>query len=1417
MPPTMLLDTLAAVRRRVRLMTAAFGVGVAAASAVALLLALILLDYTLNLPAVPRAVLAVSALIAVSFVVARWIARPLVRRLPLGEVAGRLEAAFPQFQDRLRSTVDILNGQVPGSNAMKQRIVAETASLAGAVDLNRAVVLRPVWYSTAAGTGAILLAALLMLAVGGRYTRVALDRLLLPFGEHPWPKTVQLDLVGTVPPRVAVGQRVDVNVRLVKGDRANRRALILYQYGDGADAPVEQEYMTRGDDGVYHASLDARIAAETAVVGTMKIWMQAGDDKLALPPVKVVQRLTTKSVEAVITPPAYAALPPVSVNLGMAPAMATLGSSVQLRATFSKPLADGVDAIRVEPIADDDATSPSGAAPAASAAAAAPPVPTLNWNRQNDGVIAATFAANASMRFHLRATDQDGLSNTAIEEYELIVRPDQNPAVQIDNPRQNENRTGVAVVPLSAVAEDDFGISSLKLVVDRLGDQKHWEIPLVQTARPLANVAWTKVEGSGDLQRFRADYGWDLSALDGADLKSGDVLEYYALVTDNFSLNGKTHAPVASGHLRLDIISQDELTTRLTEALRSVGEAVAAVKLDQDRTQRETAGLARQSADRPAMDDADKVAADRLANQQSTAAAQTKQLAMKLADLQQQLEENKSPAADLKETLHDVAQLLNSTAEDPMKNAAADISGAKNQPGKSQRNDALQQAQAEQGRADEGLQKALDRMGNVGSLARTIDQIKALLAQQQQVSAETAAVGRNNLGKTPDQMSDADRQRLGANARAQAALAQQTDKALAQLAKTADQLSKTDPTASSAMKEAADTAQQQNISPNQQKAADAASQNQQSQAQAAQKQAELGLQMMLNSLNEAQRRKLEELAKKLEDLQQQVGNLVRRQAGHNLDNLALQGGDRIGKLETADRRKLFDEAERDAKAPPPAIELPTLTDAQEQTEQNTRDIAKTAADLPNGNGPADQLTDAADKMERAIVSLRDAKLADAYNPPQAEALGALEGAKREIDKQKAAADQKRQEQQKEAIRQVYVELKAAQDKLNIDTAKIDSSPRLDDGSLRRIEAVRLGQLPGEQGALADRAAGLNDDLSALGSVVYIWANKDIVATMNEVKDDLGRPVTGAPTQAEQKRVSDQLDAMIRDLKVIPIESKFAQHSSGGGGGQCSPGLPSEPELRLMKDLQVAVNDSTRTIAAQKNADKPKLLSLGGRQGELRDLLDQLLQKSSGGQMKLGPEPDNRDQLPEEAKKEDVENQELDTSLLNDKPGAAVVQKDMNLVGDRMGRARQRLAINDDPGEVTQAIQEKIISNLDDLIEMARKKQAQSAGQPQPPNPQQAMAKPKPSSGIQPQNGQQQQANAGLKRGNNPASADYAGGGSQSADVSADIRQKMSEWGGVTPRQRQAVIEGAGEQVIEKYKTMVDDYYRSLATKSDRQQ
>src|SRR5947207_8156745 len=92
-------------------------------------------------------------------------------------------------------------------------------------------------------------------------------------------------------------------MKLAKGDRAAAKALVHYQLDSG---PVEQEYMTRGADGVYAASLDAK-ADPSKAAGAMKVWMTAGDDRKDVDAITVLPRLSITRVEAMVTPPKYVA------------------------------------------------------------------------------------------------------------------------------------------------------------------------------------------------------------------------------------------------------------------------------------------------------------------------------------------------------------------------------------------------------------------------------------------------------------------------------------------------------------------------------------------------------------------------------------------------------------------------------------------------------------------------------------------------------------------------------------------------------------------------------------------------------------------------------------------------------------------------------------------------------------------------------------------------------------------------------------------------------------------------------------------------------------------------------------------------------------------------------------------------------
>lgn len=1376
MPPTLVIGELRQLARRVKALGVLSGVGLLLAAAIVSLLCIICLDYFFNLPPLPRLIICALALVILAWLVWEWIARPATRRISLFDLATRLEHAFPQFNDRLRSTVNFTGQSVPGSEAMKQRVVDETTTLFSQINIRSAISLRPVYQSAGAGVIAVALVVLLALLANPVYRQIAVDRLIHPFDAPHWPKTVRIDLVGQEPDRLPVGESMAVEMKLVRGDSASRKAILFYQQDNGA---VQQQYMNRRADGTYVANVDPRLRS-----GSLHLWIQSGDDELRLAPVAIVPRMTIQSIRLEVSPPAYAHLAPVNLDLSANPAVVGVGSKVTLQVGFNKPMGKA-----------DPEIQPADANNS---------FPHLTWNRPRADSVSAQWTIEHSMRFHLLVHDADGFTNSAADEFAIIVRPDQLPIVQIQNPQRNEERTPQAIIPLQATAEDDYGISVFDLVVDRLGDKKHWVIPLVKNAAAEQGANWDKDESSADQQRYRLAWSWSLQKL--ADLNPGDVLEYRAEVRDNFELNGKTHGLVSSGRLRIAIVSQDQLSEHIAEQMRQLAQQVRQTLASQNRTAQETRTLAHDTAGKAKLDAADREILDRLAQQQGTSAAEAKQIADRLAAIGRQLTENQSPNQELKQTAVDARDLLNQAAEGPMKqsgNALAQIK-TNNAPA-AQRKQQLNQTQSNQRLAAEELNKALNRLGNVGSLNQSIDQIAALLEQQQRVAKETANIGNTNLGKTPAQMSPADQKRLAENAANQNSLAQKTSAALEQMSKQADGLSKSDPAAAQAMKQAADAGKQQQVANNQQQASQAIQQNQQSEAQSAQQQAELGLETILSTLRDAQREKLAELSRKLADLQTQIARLITRQAGHNLDNLSLQGSSAIRDAGEKLLNQLLKEADRPAMIP---ADMAQLTAGQEQTQRNTRDIGTSADQLPGGAEAAGMLIESAGKMERAGVLLEEKQLASAYDPQQTQALALLLDTKNKIDQLKAEADRKLAEQSRNSLRAVYTKIKADQDKLNLQTIQLDRAPRLPDGSRSRVDAIHLNQLVPSQAALADQIAHLDDRLTSLGGIVYLWANHDIHDGMLADKDFLSQSKTGQSTQVQQKQISDELAAMIASLAVEPPKKEFAQHSGGGGGGHGSPKqrLPSEVELRLLQNLQLAVNQRTANLD-QPTKNTSELKSLGLRENQLRSLLDQLLQKASDGKVKLPPTPPNKNILPEELQQTDTSMSDLAQQLMTDQQATEAADQNIAQLGNRMARVYQRLGLNDDPGKTTQDVEKHIVMGIDQLIQLARQQQSQNST----PQSQQIAQQNQPMQPNQP-GPANQQANQPSHASAPAQSSNVNGSAAPQTDLSQNIRQTMQDWGGLSARQRQAILQGASDTVIEKYKNLVDDYYRALAEK-----
>ncbi|HET6248034.1 MAG TPA: hypothetical protein VFE47_10085, partial [Tepidisphaeraceae bacterium] len=436
-----------------------------------------------------------------------------------------------------------------------------------------------------------------------------------------------------------------------------------------------------------------------------------------------------------------------------------------------------------------------------------------------------------------------------------------------------------------------------------------------------------------------------------------------------------------------------------------------------------------------------------------------------------------------------------------------------------------------------------------------------------------------------------------------------------------------------------------------------------------------------------------------------------------------------------------------------------------------------------------------------------------YQPPQVDALASLLDAKKDVEKALQKAKDQLQDQDKETIKQAYVELLKKQKEIRVGLLKVDSAPKDANGDIPHEEQVLINRLPGDQGALIEKAAKIGEQLKTLDSVVYDWANKDIMKSMGQVKDNLAKPDTGKPTQVAEGDTETQLQNMIDSLVTKKPDDQFEKRQGGGGGGNGSgkAKLPTEAELRLLKKNQEVVDDRTKAADKQKEKDKEELLALSTRQSDLRNLLDVLVKKATG--QGLGPPPDPKDELPPDVKKEDLDNKEIDDKLLNDKVDDKAVDSGIKGTGDNMGRSANRLARND-PGEVTQEIQKRIVVDIDQLIKMAQQQQQQSQSKPGSgkPGEQQGPPKPAPGQGQQQvaqgkkpnQQGKQAAQDSTLQQANN-----------MDPDLNAQIKEAQAEWGKITARNRQAVQEGAGEEVIGKYQKLVEDYYRSLAEQAKK--
>lgn len=1259
------------VRTRARWMLIAQQVALLLALSIGVVALLVMLDYTLRTPGWMRGLLWVLGAIGLSVLVRRrlW---PSLRFAPtLTEIALRLERTEQGRQAGL-------SGLLAAGLDLNRSAAAELARLAGP-ELATPVIALAAARGTGLDAGTflnptrtrrrgILLASaltgvLVCTALLPRLTGIGARRTLWPFASVDWPKRtgiadatgVSVHALGTAlplraaltkSPRRAEETRVAASVRLwVDGRAGPRRSALLTAQRQNIATPdgIEGTLFERL---LEPASLTADLASappttspglpgsgrdpalpDAALTPRLELEYAFSTEDDETPPVRVLLVDPPKVVRAgaTITPPEYArSLPGVSASPGTLTNI-DLGPGTDERATPSGILAGSVIELAIEfnkPLPGLDAGLPGAVAAAIGAEGAALLTP------ESGGVLIASpgervwtlrWTLADSVRLAVRARDEHGITSPDDATFRLESLKDNPPTVTVTAPGEDRAVLATAVLELVGEARDDVALG--------------WVALERQLARRTKGSEGTQAEAVGDRTEMLrttptpgAEPGTELGAgpptagasrtliaartLDLAEieLSPGDELWITALAQDAYEIDGVRHEPVRSSVRRVRIMSRDELIEQIWAELGAVRRT--AIKLDQDQAD---LGVASAQPGESAARQAQRAQAgltERIARQNEA-----------IARLEQRAGENNLSDRSLGEVLEQARQGLARAGERSQEAGASLEESASRQSQESVPPEAGRDEREQAGRKQKDVRDELaniidllDQGQDTWAAKRSVERV---LQQQKQLRERTAEAARQTTGKSNEQLSPEEREKLDTLAQEQRAAGEQLKDAVEKMLDREQKLRKNDPAAAQAMAQAARQAQREQTPQTMQQAAEQTKQNQTNSAQASQSKAIQSMEQMLKQLDQTAQNRDEVLRRFLASLLDSLKGLVRQQEQE------------IERLTAA-------EADGD---------LSGLDAGLARLHQNTLGVMDQAAEGPRETaGVVGIIGKAADAQAAGVVALRKrpADGTDAQKQ-EAESLDRLKEALEAAGKLDDGAKDRQQAQKRAELKARYED--ALRQQLSIQ----DGTRGITGVEPSRRTRATARQLGGDQSALKDVLSKLREEFKELTEAkVFDYAHTRLDKAMGEAATTLG---AGDATEGVARRQASAVGVLKGLITALDDGKKpnqpFRQMESSGGGGAGSgkqPLLPPGSELKLLRAMQQEAADLTRSAAENPGRDPDAVADAGALQGELSEQGKGLLKRmqeqaggSGGPRMKpkveAVPKPDKADNAGEPGEQE----------------------------------------------------------------------------------------------------------------------------------------------------------------------------------------
>ncbi len=149
---------------------------------------------------------------------------------------------------------------------------------------------------------------------------------------------------------------------------------------------------------------------------------------------------------------------------------------------------------------------------------------------------------------------------------------------------------------------------------------------------------------------------------------------------------------------------------------------------------------------------------------------------------------------------------------------------------------------------------------------------------------------------------------------------------------------------------------------------------------------------------------------------------------------------------------------------------------------------------------------------------------------------------------------------------------------------------------------------------------------------------------------------------------------------------------------------------------------------------------------------------------------------------------------------------MTSIMQLMIESARQLEIDFNPGPKTQEIQQQVITKLDEAIEQAKSQRRKKSPNQKPSSSdrrtqspsEKSKGDPKKTDSENPQNGQA-----------SSTTTPPSGGVTEGGATGGLLEESRRSWGHLPQRQRDEVIQGAGEKYLQRYREWIQRYYRAL--------